>query len=162
MSIPLKKTYASPTPAWVIGTYDKKNHPNILTVAWGGVCCSKPPCVTISLRKATYSYASIVERQAYTVNILGKDQVGEIDYVGIASGRDRDKFGDTGLTPVRSELVDAPYVGEALLVLECRVIHTFEIGLHSYQRELGKLSLGQRGQNTAERIPSRIWTLKCR
>ena len=43
------------TPTWIIGTYDKNGKPNGATVAWGGIVCSKPPCVGISLRKATYS-----------------------------------------------------------------------------------------------------------
>jgi flavin reductase (DIM6/NTAB) family NADH-FMN oxidoreductase RutF len=42
-----------------------------------------------------------------------------------------DKFEATGLTPVRSDLVDAPCVAEFPMVLECRVIHTLEIGLHT-------------------------------
>jgi flavin reductase (DIM6/NTAB) family NADH-FMN oxidoreductase RutF len=102
-----------------------------MTAAWGGVCCSKPPCVTVSLRKATYSHGSIVERQAYTVNVLSEEQIAESDYFGMASGRSTDKFADTGLTPARSELVDAPYIAEAPLVLECKVLHTFELGMHT-------------------------------
>ncbi|UCC97155.1 MAG: flavin reductase, partial [Phycisphaerales bacterium] len=43
-----------------------------------------------------------------------------------------DKFAATGLTPVRSKLVDAPYVGEFPMVLECKVIHHHEIGRHTH------------------------------
>ena len=50
---------------------------------------------------------------------------------GIASGRDVDKFAVTGLTPVKSELVDAPYAAEFPVVLECRLLHIVEIGLHT-------------------------------
>ena len=53
------------------------------------------------------------------------------DYFGLVSGRDTDKFAATGLTPVRSDLVDAPYVQEFPLVLECKVLHMFELGLHT-------------------------------
>ena len=42
------------------------------------------------------------------------------------------KFKETGLTPVKSALVDAPYVGEFPMVLECKVIHHYEIGLHTH------------------------------
>jgi flavin reductase (DIM6/NTAB) family NADH-FMN oxidoreductase RutF len=35
------------------------------------------------------------------------------------------------MTPVKSDLVDAPYVQEFSLVLECRLAHTFELGLHT-------------------------------
>ena len=37
----------------------------------------------------------------------------------------------TGLTPVKGEFVDAPYIKEFPLVLECRLLHTIEIGLHT-------------------------------
>lgn len=42
-----------------------------------------------------------------------------------------DKFSVTGLTPVKSDLVDAPYVKEFPVVIECKVIKTVEIGLHT-------------------------------
>ena len=125
------KTLAMPLPAWVIGTYDSQDLPNVMTAAWCGICCSKPPCVAISLRKATYTYDNIMERQAFTVNIPSELFAVETDYFGIASGRDTDKFTDKGVTPVKSDLVDAPYIEEFPMILECRVIQTIEIGLHT-------------------------------
>lgn len=126
------KTLVYPTPVWCVGSYDKNGNPNVMTIAWGGICCSQPPCVTISLRKATYTYGNIMERQAYTISVPSAPYVQEVDYFGLASGRDVDKFKVTGLTPVKSELVDAPYVGEFPMILECRVIHHHEIGLHTH------------------------------
>jgi flavin reductase (DIM6/NTAB) family NADH-FMN oxidoreductase RutF len=115
----------------IVGTYDSEKRPNLMTVAWGGICCSHPPCVSVSLRKATYSYGNIVRRRAFTVNIPTEQQVKEADYFGIASGRDENKFEKAGLTPVASDLVDAPYIGEFPFVLECKLLHTVEIGLHT-------------------------------
>ena len=63
------KTLVFPTPVWCVGSYDANGNPNVMTIAWGGICCSKPPCVTISLRKATYTYGNIMERQAYTLSV---------------------------------------------------------------------------------------------
>jgi len=125
------KTIIIPTPVWVVGSYDNAGKANVMTVAWGGICCSKPPCVTVSLREATHTYGSIMMRQAFTVNVPSKAQAAEADFYGIATGRKIDKFAATGLTAVKSELVDAPYIEEFPLVLECKVIHTFEIGLHT-------------------------------
>jgi flavin reductase (DIM6/NTAB) family NADH-FMN oxidoreductase RutF len=125
------KTILYPTPVLVVGTYDKQGRPNIMTAAWGGICCSVPPCVAVSLRKATYSYHSIVYRKGFTVNIPSEARVREADYCGIASGKQEDKFAHLALTPVRSELVDAPYVQEFPMVLECRLMHTAELGLHT-------------------------------
>src|SRR4030066_2352802 len=117
------KTLVFPTPVWVVGTYDQAGKPNMMTVAWGGICCSMPPCIAVSLRKATYTYGSLMERKAFTVNVPSEDYVKEADYIGLASGRDVDKFAATGLTAVKSDLVDAPYVKEFPLILECKVIH---------------------------------------
>ncbi len=125
------KTILYPTPVLIVGTYDKAGRPNAMACAWGGICCSKPPCVAVSLRKATYSYDNIVHRKAFTVSIPSEAHVKEADYFGIASGRNTDKFAAAGLTPVRSDLVDAPYVAEFPVVLECRLLHTLEIGLHT-------------------------------
>ena len=126
------RTFVLPTPVWVIGSYDEKGKANVMTVAWGGVCCSSPPCVGIALRKATYTYGNIIEREAFTVNVPSEAYAKEADYFGIASGKTADKFAVTGLTPAKSDLVDAPYVKEFPLVLECRVIHANEIGLHTH------------------------------
>ena len=125
------KTIVPTTPVWIVGTYDSEGKPNVMTAAWGGICCSKPPCIYVSLRKATYTYGNIVERKAFTVSIPSENYAKEADYFGITSGKTVDKFKATGLTPVKSDLVDAPYVKEFPLVLECKVIKIIEIGLHT-------------------------------
>ena len=125
------KALVFPTPVWIIGSYDKSGKPNAAAVAWGGVCCSRPPCVGISLRKVTYSYGNIMDKKAFTVNVPSEKYVKEADYFGLVSGKNEDKFARTKLTPVKSELVDAPYIKEFPLILECRVINTVEIGLHT-------------------------------
>ena len=125
------KTIIFPTPVLIVGTYDTSGKSNLMAAAWGGICCSRPPCVGVSLRKATYTYSSIAERKAFTINILSETQVKEADYYGIATGRDEDKFAVTGITPVKSELVDAPYGKEFPVILECNLLHTIEIGLHT-------------------------------
>jgi flavin reductase (DIM6/NTAB) family NADH-FMN oxidoreductase RutF len=125
------KTIAYPTPVWVIGTYDAAGKPNIMTIAWGGICCSQPPCMAVSIRKATYSYGNIVERKAFTINVPSEEHAEKADYAGMVSGRNQDKFAATGLTPVKAEFVDAPYVKEFPMILECRLLQTVEIGLHT-------------------------------
>ncbi len=125
------KILAQPAPVWVIGSYDSRDKPNIMVIAWGGICCSQPPCMTISLRKATYTYECLMQRNAYTINIPAAAMVKDVDYVGMTSGRNIDKFAMTKLTPVRSDYVDAPYIKEFPIVIECKVLHTLEIGLHT-------------------------------
>jgi len=126
------KTIVYPTPVFIIGTYDKNGKPNAMNVAWGGISCSSPPCVSISVREATYTHGNIVNKKAFSVNIPSQTYIKEADYFGIASGKNEDKFAATGLTPVKSELVDAPYIKEFPLTLECKLVNTTELGLHTH------------------------------
>jgi len=125
------KTLVYPTPVFVVGTYDKEWRANAMTVAWGGICCSQPPLVTISVRKATYTYGNLMERGAFTIHIPSEDQVAVADYFGTASGRNEDKLANAGISATKSEKVDAPILSEFPLVLECQLRHAYEIGLHT-------------------------------
>jgi flavin reductase (DIM6/NTAB) family NADH-FMN oxidoreductase RutF len=125
------RTVLVPAPVLVVGTYDKDGRPNVMTVAWGGTCCSSPPCIDIALRKATHSYQSILDRKAFTVHITPERYLTEADYFGIVSGRDVDKFAATGLTAARSDVVDAPYIKEFPFVMECTLFKVVELGLHT-------------------------------
>jgi flavin reductase (DIM6/NTAB) family NADH-FMN oxidoreductase RutF len=134
-----------------------------MTIAWGGICCTQPPCLAVSLRRATHSYAAIEARRAFTVSIPAEPDAAKADYVGTVSGRDVDKFAACGWTPVRSELVDAPYVGEAPLVVECRLLHTLEIGLHTqFVGEIVDVKaepelLGEKGYPDITRVKPIAW-----
>ena len=119
-----------PEPAMVIGSYDKAGIPNIMTAAWFGVANSRPFKVSVSLRPATYSYHNIMESKAFTVNVPDASLVPYVKFAGTYSGRDMNKFEETGLTPVKAEFVNAPYVKEFPIVLECKLTEYHDLGSH--------------------------------
>ena len=125
------KTLVYPAPVLIVGTYDSSGNPNVMTASWGGICCSQPPCVAISIRKATFTYENLIKRKAFTLGIASERHVKQVDYFGLVSGRTADKFAATKLTPIKSKLVDAPYVKEFPLVLECKVVDVTELGMHT-------------------------------
>ncbi len=131
MKVSLSAGTLAPAPMYIVGTYDEDGRANMMAAAWAGICCSKPPCLTVSLREATYSYHNIQARKAFTVNIPGEEQAAAADYFGLVTGKKTDKLADTGLTAVKSQLVDAPYIEEFPLVLECSLFRTVELGLHT-------------------------------
>ena len=98
------KTIVYPTPVFIVGTYDKDGKPDVMAAAWGGIASSQPPCVSISLQKQRYTLENINKTEAFTISIPSEEHVVEADYFGIVSGRDADKFSDSGLTPVKSEI----------------------------------------------------------
>jgi flavin reductase (DIM6/NTAB) family NADH-FMN oxidoreductase RutF len=130
LSLPAQ-TILLPSPVLVIGTYGSDGRPNIMTAAWGGVASSKPPCVSVSLREATLTYHNIRQTEAFTVNIPSEKHFKEADFVGLVSGRECDKFKETGLTPEKSKLVNAPIVRQFPYALECKLVRQVNLGLHT-------------------------------
>lgn len=124
------RNFVFPEPAMVIGSYDSVGKPNIMTAAWFGVANSRPLKVSVSLRPATYSYHCIMASQAFTVNVPDASLISYVRFAGKYSGRDMNKFEETGLTPVKSEYVNAPYVKEFPIVLECKVTQYHDLGSH--------------------------------
>jgi flavin reductase (DIM6/NTAB) family NADH-FMN oxidoreductase RutF len=124
-------TVLHPHPVLLVGTFGVDLKPNLMNAAWGGICCSEPPCVAVSLREATLTYHNILHSKAFTIGIPSRKHVEAADYVGIVSGRDRNKFQDTGLTAVKSEKVHAPIAAELPFSLECRLVQHHRLGLHT-------------------------------
>ena len=125
------RTVAYPLPVFLVGTYDKDRKPDAMVVAWGGICSSDPPSIAVSIRPSRQTYRNLMAKKEFTVSIPSVEQMSRADAFGIASGADTDKFARTGFTPVKAEKVDAPYVGECPVVLECRVSKIVEIGAHT-------------------------------
>lgn len=152
------KPLALPSPVWVIGSYNSDQRPNIMVVSWGGICCTTPPCVAISMQKTRSTYTNIIEHNAFTISIPSRQHLVETDYAGIVSGINTDKFAATELTAVRSAIVNAPYVKEFPLILECELLHTIDIGSHTQfiarirDVKADEAVLGKNGLPTAEKV----------
>ncbi len=104
--------------------------PNVLTVAWTGVLCTRPPVTYISVRPERYSHDIIKRTGEFVINLPVKELVRAVDLCGVKSGRDTDKFALTGLTAVASAEVGAPSVAECPVSLECRVREVIPLGSH--------------------------------
>jgi flavin reductase (DIM6/NTAB) family NADH-FMN oxidoreductase RutF len=65
------------------------------------------------------------------VNVPSAAQARAVDWCGVVSGRDADKFSGTGLTPVPALKVGSPIVLECPLNIECRVQQSLELGSHT-------------------------------
>ena len=120
-----------PEPVLLVGTYDQNGKPNVMTAAWGGICSSDPLSLMGGVRPGRGTHDAMLERKAFTVSIATEKIAVAADYVGIASGRRYDKFAMSGLTAVKSEKVDAPYVGECPVVLECALSQSVKLGVHT-------------------------------
>ena len=120
-----KSRYA--TPIFIIGTYDEKGKPNAMNAVLGKMSCSDPQHISISIKETTSIHKNILDKEAFTVNIPSQTYIEETSHLATECGKNENKF--TGLTPVKSEIVDAPYIKEFPLALECKLVNATEMGL---------------------------------
>ncbi len=121
-----------PVPAVMISCASVDAGPDIVTVAWTGVVCSEPPMVSISLRESRHSHHIIADSREFVLNIPSEEQVAAMDYCGLVSGRDHDKFKECGFTAEKpSKLGYAPLIKECPVNLECKVHQVHNLGSHN-------------------------------
>lgn len=139
-------TYLCPIPSVLLGCADADGKPNLITVAWTGVVCTKPPMISVSIRKSRLSHALIAESGEFTLNLVSRRLCKAMDFCGVKSGRDVDKFEAMHLTPIPAPDLDkAPAVGEAPAFLSCRVKQIIELGSHDlFLAEVKQVSIQDR------------------
>lgn len=108
-----------------------RRKPNIITLAWAMPTSIKPPLVAISISPRRYSHALIEKTKEFVVNIPTMDILDETAFCGKKSGRNHDKFRETGLTPLRAKRVKAPLIKECVASLECKLQNQFTTGDHT-------------------------------
>lgn len=119
-----------PLPAALVSCGDYDGESNLLTVAWTGTICTNPPMLYISIRPERYSYDIIRRHMELTVNLSTAEMARVTDWCGVKSGRDFDKWTETGLTREKGVKVSCPAIAESPLSIECRVKQIMSLGSH--------------------------------
>ncbi len=122
----------APVPAVLVSCGgNKKWKQNLITIAWAGSICSNPPMLSISIRPERHSYDIISSTREFVVNVTTEKQLKAVDWCGMVSGRDVNKFKRTKLTPAKALKVDCPIVLECPVNIECRVRKIIKLGTHN-------------------------------
>lgn len=119
-----------PLPAVLVTVRDREGRDNMITIAWTGTVCTNPPMLYISVRPERHSYQAIKETGEFVVNLSTTAMTKAVDYCGVRSGRDVDKFKETGLTRLPATEVQAPLIEESPVNIECRVREELPLGSH--------------------------------
>ena len=119
-----------PLPALLVSCGATPDEYNMLTAAWTGTICSDPAMCYVSIRPERHSHAIIEKNMAFTLNLTNRALARATDWCGVRSGRDCNKWKEMNLTPVKGRTVDAPYIEEAPLSIECRVRDIMRLGTH--------------------------------
>ena len=123
-------TLLAPVPAVMVSCCRPGEKPNIITLAWVGTVNSDPPMCSISVRKERYSHAIIRDTGEFVINLCGQEQLRAMDFCGVKSGREVDKFAACGFSPAPVPGFAAPAVADSPLYLACRVVSVQELGSH--------------------------------
>ena len=123
-------TMIYPLPAVLVTCGSTVADLNMLTVAWVGTLCTNPAMCYIAVRPERHSYNIIRRYMEFTLNLTTASMAWATDFCGVRSGRDCDKWAETGLTPVEGVAVGCPYVEQSPLSIECRVKDIIRLGSH--------------------------------
>ncbi|MHA1922262.1 MAG: flavin reductase family protein [Candidatus Heimdallarchaeota archaeon] len=121
---------AYPSPAALVSAYTEDGQPNAMTAAWIANICAEPSTLVVGIRDTRYTYELIEKSGCFGVNLPNVKIAKEADYFGVVSGRDTNKFKDTGLTVFEGKEVKVPLIEECPINIECKVTNQVKVGTH--------------------------------
>jgi flavin reductase (DIM6/NTAB) family NADH-FMN oxidoreductase RutF len=124
-------TMIYPLPAVMVSCGTERAEYNIITISWTGTVCTDPPMCYISVRPSRHSYEIIRRSGEFVINLTTAKLARQADWCGVKSGKDFNKFEETGLTPAASAVVKVPSILESPVNIECVVKQIIELGSHS-------------------------------
>lgn len=122
-------TMLYPVPAVLVTSGDMDKH-NVCTIAWTGILNTEPAMTYISIRKERHSYDIIKNSGEFVINLVPRELVKALDYCGVRSGKNEDKFKTMGLEIEQAANVSVPLIKQSPINIECRVKQIMELGSH--------------------------------
>ena len=115
----------------VLVTSGTMENANVMTFSWQTPVNNADPClVLLVINRIRYSYKLIKQNRELVVNVPGEELLEQTHFVGTVTGRNIDKFKESGLTPHPAKMVEPPLIEECAAHLECRVVETFKMQTH--------------------------------
>lgn len=102
--------------------------PNVMTIGWGLIgTLWGLPTFAVFVRPSRYTHHVLERAGDFTVNLPAKGMEEVVSTCGTVSGREVDKFRETGLKPVPSRRVRSPIIGQCIAHLECSILYRTSI-----------------------------------
>jgi len=101
---------------------------NVITIGLVQIFSFNPLILGIGVAPSRHSFKLLQKYPDFSINIPGKELVEQVLYCGTKSGRDTDKFKETGLTAIPGRKIKSPVIKECLVNFECKKSKTIEMG----------------------------------
>ena len=108
-----------------------KGKPNVMAMAWYSPLSKAPPLMGVVIDRKNYTHRLVENSGELVLNLPTRDLVREVYFCGSVSGRELDKFTETGLHPVASYVVKPPLIRECIAHIEAEVTELNEVGDHT-------------------------------
>ncbi len=121
---------------------------NLITLEWFMRTSIQPPMFAISIGHSRFSHACLEENRWFNLVFPSQGMKSVCSLSGSKSGRDIDKFAETGVKHISGKYQKLPVLTDALAVFECEVVtqvrsgdHTIFVGevKYSWMNEEGEL-----------------------
>ena len=100
---------------------------NMMTISWGGVgILWNKPIAICYVRPQRYTFKFIEENKSFSLNFFeskNKNYKKALDFCGANSGRDFNKFIETGLTLYKTKN-NIPSILQSKLIIECKSLYS--------------------------------------
>lgn len=122
-----------PRPIAFVSSIDEQGVHNLAPFSYFMACSANPPvvCFACSYRGGTIptkdTLRNILATKEFVVNIVSEEFAEQMNAAAAEVAPEVDEFALTGLTPVASERVRPPRVGESRAQMECRLRETLKI-----------------------------------
>ncbi len=121
-----------PRPIAFVSTQDKQGIRNLAPFSFFTVASANPPIVVFcpmfrppnakQLPSTKDTLANITATKEFVLNIVSEEFVDKMNQAAAEVPPDVDEWQLSGLTPIASELVAPPRVGESRMQMECRLV----------------------------------------
>ena len=124
----------APRPIAFASTVDAEGNVNLSPFSFFNCFSANPPIMIFSparrVRDNTtkHTLENVLVHQEVVINIVNHDMVEQMSLASTEYGQGVDEFVKSGLTPIASEMVKPPRVGEAPASFECKVIEVKPLG----------------------------------
>jgi len=105
---------------------------NVITIGLVHVFSFRPTILGLGISPSRYSHELFHNSPDFTINVPTKDLVEEAMFCGMSSGRNMDKFMESGLSTREGKMVRSPIIEDCPVVFECVKTEAIDIGDHTW------------------------------
>jgi len=105
---------------------------NIITLAMVHVFSFRPTIVGVGIAPPRRSHELFHTHPDFSINIPERRLVEEVLYCGSRSGRQVNKFLETGLRSEKGKRIDSPILLDCPVIMECRKLDYMDVGDHTW------------------------------